>query len=185
MAGDERAAVRQRPWPLPGWARLSQVAKSEVFAVAKTSKTKLPLVIVALLLVVHLDHAVRLGAGGRETATQPLYRPPDAPSADGWSSPRAATTAGLTARSLSPRAAPRSHVRFGDKGRVRVGRLRFASDDRFSCRRARGGRTPRRPHRSPARSMRERSGYRRAPDSGPVLTPPLHCCRCHAAHRRG
>jgi hypothetical protein len=25
----------------------------------------------------------------------------------------------------------------------------------------------------------------RAQDSGPVLTPPLHCRRCHASHRRG
>jgi hypothetical protein len=54
------------------------------------------------------------------TPAPPLYRPPDARSADGWSSPRAATTAGLTARSLSPRAAPRPHDRVGDKGIVRL-----------------------------------------------------------------
>jgi hypothetical protein len=56
-----------------------------------------------LPVLVHLDHAVRLGTGWRETAGLPLLRPRDGPVPvpDSCSSPRAATEAVVAGRSLS------------------------------------------------------------------------------------
>jgi len=91
----------------------------------------------------------------------------------------------LGSRSLSTsrRLAPGDCL--GDKGRVRVGRLRFASDDRFrvDALAARGLRViliERQRDRCGSEAV---TGARTSQRPGPH--PTLHCRRCHASHRRG
>jgi hypothetical protein len=86
--------------------------------------------------------------------------------------------------SASPRLGSRGAARVQTRRARRPWTTAGASDDRLSLRRAGAEPTPRQPHRAPARSMRERSGYRRAhwPTADGRLPP--HRSRCHTTRRR-